>query len=150
MILDSLAHRHLYDALGRRFSLAFEALEQNIGDRDDGTYELDGPSVRAIVQRYQTRPIEKCAWEAHRKFIDVQFIVSGIEQIGWRPIEQLRSREPYNAERDVEFLDGDEGEQITLSAGMFAIFFPTDAHRPCIAVEQPAQVAKVVVKIAVQ
>ena len=149
MILDTLQNRDLYRGLGGRFELSFNALVDGIGKRTDGTYDLDGPNVRAIVQRYSSRSIEKCISEAHRKFIDIQFIESGAERIGWAPIESLRSRDPYNAERDVEFFDGDGGELFTLRAGMFAIFFPTDAHRPCIQIDQPTEVAKVVFKIAV-
>jgi biofilm protein TabA len=151
MILDTLEHRHHYRGLGRRFELAFDALANGIGQREDGTYELDGPSVKAIVQRYQTRPIDKCAWEAHRKFIDVQFVESGVERIGWCPIEKLKSREPYNPERDVEFFDGGAGAgiDVTLSHGMFAVFCPSDGHKPCIAVDRPTAIVKVVVKIAV-
>jgi YhcH/YjgK/YiaL family protein len=148
MILDTLQNRHLYRSLGARFDLSFNALVDGIGKRADGTYDLDGSNVRAVVQRYPTRPIEKCIWESHRKYIDIQFIESGAEKIGWAPTVSLKSRDPYNAERDVEFFDGDGGEFFTLRTGMFAIFFPTDAHRPCIQIDQPAEVAKVVFKIA--
>jgi YhcH/YjgK/YiaL family protein len=148
MILDMLQNHRLYCGLGARFEPAFTALADGIAHRADGTYELAGADVRAIVQRYQTRPIEKCVWEAHRKFIDVQYIDSGAEQIGWIPTDQVTVRDPYNAEKDVEFFNGDDGEFFTLSAGMFAIFFPTDAHRPCVQIDQSGSVLKVVVKIA--
>jgi YhcH/YjgK/YiaL family protein len=149
MILDTLQNRHLYRGLGARFELSFNAVVDGIGKRADGTYDLDGSNVRAIVQRYPSKPIEQCMWEAHRNYIDIQFIESGAESIGWAPIESLKSREPYSAERDVEFFDGNGGETFTLRAGMFAIFFPTDAHRPCIQIDHPTEVAKVVFKIAV-
>jgi YhcH/YjgK/YiaL family protein len=55
----------------------------------------------------------------------------------------------YNSERDVEFFTGEGGEFFTLSAGMFAIFFPSDAHRPCVQIDESGSVLKVVVKIAV-
>src|SRR4051794_3596493 len=152
MILDTLENHHLYRGLGTRFIRAFEALTTGIGEREDGTYELGGPDVKAIVQRYQTRPIEKCTWEAHRKFIDIQFMQSGAEQMGWKPIDQLRVRDPYSQEKDAEFYESDgsnDGQLITVSAGMFVIFFPTDGHRPCVAMNRPEPIAKVVVKIAV-
>ena len=128
---------------------AFNALADGIGKRADGTYELGGPDVKAIVQRYQTRPIEKCIWEAHRKYIDVQFIESGAERMGWKAIDQLRVREAYNAEKDYELFDGEGGEYFTVAAGMFAIFFPTDGHKPCVAIDAPVGIEKVVVKIEV-
>src|SRR5262245_49167940 len=103
MILDTLENWHLYRSLGRRFELGFSALRDGIGQKPDGKYELDGQNVFAIVQRYQTRPKEKCAWEAHRKYADVQFVLSGAERMGWAPISGLTVRDPYNAEKDVAF-----------------------------------------------
>ena len=149
MILDTLQNRHLYTRLGPRFELAFNALADGIAKRPDGTYDLAGADVRAMVQRYTTRPIEQCPWETHRKYIDLQFMDSGVEKMGWCPVDQLIVRDPYNAEKDATFYDATGGEFVALSAGMFVIFFPTDGHRGGIAMQEPAAVTKVVFKIAV-
>ena len=148
MILDTLQNQHLYRGLPK-FAVAFDALLNGIARREDDVYELAGPEIRAIVQRYPTRPIEKCTWEAHRKFIDVQFIEAGAEKMGWSPVGLLKSRGPYDDGKDVEFFDGAGGEYFNVGAGKFTVFFPTDAHRPCVQIDQPGQIVKAVIKIAV-
>ncbi|HEX3357126.1 MAG TPA: YhcH/YjgK/YiaL family protein [Tepidisphaeraceae bacterium] len=148
MILDTLQNQHLYRSLPR-FDLAFDALLGGISNREDGVYELAGPNIRAIVQRYPTRPLEKCTWEAHRKFIDIQYIDAGVERMGWSLLNQLKSRATYDEAKDVEFFDGDIGQFVNVAAGMFTVFFPTDAHKPCVQVEHASQIVKTVIKIAV-
>jgi len=101
----------------------------------------------ALIQRYVTRPVTESSWEAHRRYIDLQYLVAGSEQIGYAPLEQLAAG-PYDAGRDLLALHG-EGSWLTLHAGNFMLLFPHDAHRPCVSVAAPAEVFKVVVKIAV-
>jgi biofilm protein TabA len=110
-----------------------------------GTEEL-GSGIRAVLQEYTTRPRAQGRWEAHRAFWDLQLVLRGAEHFGWAPLEDLVVREPFDESRDVVFLDG-SGEFVTLSAGRFALVAPTDAHMPCIAMDAPTAVRKVVFKI---
>jgi YhcH/YjgK/YiaL family protein len=135
-----------------RLQQALQYLKEN---RDanlaDGRYEIDGERVFALVQSYQTLPVDENAkYEAHRKYIDVQFIVSGVEVMGWAALEQMRINKEYQPEKDV-CLGTCPPALATLTrvdAGEAAIFFPEDAHAPKLACGEPAPVKKIVVKVA--
>jgi YhcH/YjgK/YiaL family protein len=114
-----------------------------------GRFEIEGDRLFALVQEYPTRLEKDCFWEAHRKYIDIQHIVSGVEDIGYAPLASLKIVEPYDTSKDMTKLTGN-GSVLRLPAGMFAIFFPHDAHKPCMAPDGVvAPVRKIVVKVAV-
>lgn len=145
MIIDRIENAALYGGLGERIALALASVRTR---REPGRYELDGEKVVALVQQYHTRPRSEGKWEAHRKHIDVQYVAAGIEQIGWANIHRLQLTEPYDASKDVAFYQG-EGDFLTVPAGWFVILFPEDAHMPCTALDKPAPVTKVVVKVRI-
>lgn len=147
MILDSLKNSGIYTGLDDRFSMAFNFLtETDFSSFPDGKVELKGNEVFAIVQSYESKPMEDSKWEAHRKYIDVQFIVDGTEQIGVAKVNSLTPATEYDNEVDCILLEG-TGDMLTLSGGDFAILYPWDAHMPGVALNTPAAVRKVVVKI---
>ncbi|MGD0769953.1 MAG: YhcH/YjgK/YiaL family protein [Tepidisphaeraceae bacterium] len=114
-----------------------------------GRLDLDGDRLFALVQEYPTRPKKSCFWEAHRKYVDIQYVVSGVEDIGYAPLASLKILEPYDSAKDMMKLTGNGGV-LRLPSGMFAIFFPHDAHKPCMAPNgSVAPVRKIVVKVAV-
>lgn len=111
-----------------------------------GRHEIDGDRLFALVQEYQTRVPADCIWEAHRKYVDVQYIVRGSERMGYAPIADMVPRIDYDAEKDVALFE--PGTRfVTLNAGMFAIFGPNDVHSPGGAAGEPQPVRKVVVKV---
>ena len=102
------------------------------------------------MQNYDSIPKEQGKWECHRKYIDIQFIAEGIEQIGFRNIDNMKVITEYNPEKDIAFLSG-EGDYVTLGKGSFGIFFPQDAHQPKVAPNNtPGPVRKVVIKIKIE
>ncbi len=155
MITDRLSNSHLYAPLHPRFAQSFEWLKQTEfavnSDREAlpvGRIELDGKDLYVMVQEYSTKLPEAGKWEAHRRYIDIQYILSGREIIRYANIDRLRAGD-YLPERDFQALSGD-GDSLVLSAGDFMILFPQDAHMPGMAVEAPVPVKKVVVKVAVE
>lgn len=148
MIADLLHNSPLYRGLSPRIALAFDYLLDTDFQRvANGTCEIDGRQVHATVQEYATLDRAEGAWEAHRQYIDLQFVVSGRERIGFAHVSRLRPGR-YDRERDLLPLSGD-GDFLTLGPGGFLLLFPEDAHMPRIAVAAPEMVRKVVVKIAV-
>jgi biofilm protein TabA len=117
----------------------------------DGRVEIDGSKVFALFQSYESIAWSAAKFEAHRKYIDVQYIASGVEVIGWAPLERMTITEAYNDTKDVLFGTIPPGEMtpVQLKAGLFAVLYPTDAHAPKIAVGAPAAVKKIVLKVAV-
>jgi YhcH/YjgK/YiaL family protein len=150
MIADILKNRQIYAAISSRMNAALEYIAKtDFSAVDPGKYELDGSNLYVLVQAYDTIPKEQGKWECHKKYIDIQYITDGVEQIGCNNIEKMKITTEYNPEKDIAFLSGD-GDFITFSKGSYGIFFPEDAHQPKIAVNNiPGKVKKVVVKIKV-
>jgi YhcH/YjgK/YiaL family protein len=117
-----------------------------------GRHAIDGANLFALVQDYEPEPKADRRPEAHRNYIDIQYIVSGRERIGYAPLtDDLAPSEDLLAEKDVAFYAAlPEETDLLLSAGAFAVFFPWDVHRPCCAAEPGTLVRKVVVKVRMQ
>lgn len=148
MILDTLETCGRYRSMHHSFGPAFEWLAAYDSATPDGRYEIGGPDLIAIVQRYETAPDAEKKWETHRLNGDIQFMVSGSELVGCERREPLTVRTPYNGEKDAEFYEPPAGtvSRFTLAAGSFAVFFPEDAHQPGVMDGCPGGVHKVVIK----
>ena len=150
MITDTIENAAGYMNLSPRIATALKFLTRtDLADLEPAKHVIDGDRIFAIIQDYTTKPREQCFWESHRKYTDVQFIQSGVEAIGWSPIQRMKIIKPYDAEKDLLVFDGD-GQTIELTAGQFAIFMPHDSHMPCLAASTGSQIVrKIVVKVAV-
>jgi biofilm protein TabA len=149
MIADHLKHAKLYEGVTKHMHHAFAFLR-----RDDlltlpkGRYEIAGDDAYALVQDYNTKPAELGKWEAHRKYIDVQYVAAGIERMGYAHIDTMQVSKDYDEAGDYLLFAG-IGNDFVMTPGMFAIFSPQDVHRPTVAVDQPVPVRKIVVKVRV-
>lgn len=147
MIIDKLKNAKSYYSLGEKFKLAFEYLEKtDLLSLKNGKYEISGDDIFVSVQDYITKPFQEGQWEAHKKYADIQFIIKGSEKLGYTDVETLIPQTEYDTEKDIVFLCG-EGQFTQASSGDFLIFFPQDAHMPCINAEKANYVKKAVVKI---
>lgn len=152
MILDTLKHAERYEGLHPRFREAFAFLKVATGaSYPVGTYELDGRDLYASVQEYETKPVEAGVFEAHERYIDIQYLLSGVERMDVADLAGTVPKAPYDGERDVVFLeDPDRVSTLAVPAGSFAVFFPSDAHKPGLSADgAPLGVRKIVVKIRV-
>ena len=116
---------------------------------EDGRIEIDGSQVYALVQSYDSK-IEP-VFEAHQRYLDIQYIVDGSELFGWAPFEKLVPSAPYNPEKDVVkgTVRAEQATFVKLASGQLAVVYPSDAHAPGAADGKPAPVKKIVVKVAV-
>jgi YhcH/YjgK/YiaL family protein len=148
MILDDLQNAARYVELHRGFRRGFEFLTRpELRSLDSGRYELEGDRVFALMNRDPGRGRQQARLEAHRKYIDIQFLVEGNEEIGWRPAAECRQvTEPYDETRDIMFFGDEPLAWINLPVGKFMIFYPQDAHAPLAAVGPNV---KAVIKVAV-
>ncbi|HNW92806.1 MAG TPA: YhcH/YjgK/YiaL family protein [bacterium] len=151
MILAPLAQANDYAALHPHFAAAFAFLRRtDLAQLPDGRQEIAGDDVYAMVSRYTPKPpADDLRWEAHRRYIDVQYAVAGSELIGWSPLAVVRETVAYDAAGDCAFYSG-PGCRLPLAAGRFAIFFPADAHAPGLADGSGAAMLKIVVKVRCQ
>lgn len=146
MIVDWLRAAPDYYGLGSDIEKALRFLRQpERMDKAPGWHETDG--VRYLIQEMQTQMPDLPLWEAHRRHIDIQFILEGEETFGYTHRANLGARtRAYDAEDDIEFFEG-TGEFVTLRPGMFAIQFPHDAHLPNCSVHAPSFLKRGVIKI---
>ena len=124
--------------------------DTNFADLPNGEYEVEGRDIFARVNTYETEPREEKKPESHIKYIDVQFLVSGKESIGFCPLtEEHKVVENYADKQDLLFYERAYNENyVNMKAGDIAIFFPWEIHRPgCNVGSEKAQVKKVVVKV---
>lgn len=111
-----------------------------------------GGGVFAIEQVYQTKPRSEGFFESHRKYVDVQVIVEGVEAMEVEDTSRLSITQPYLAERDlIKYADTISASRLLVRAGDAAIFFPVDGHMPGlrVAAESAVLARKTVVKVPV-
>lgn len=146
MIVDKIENMEIYKKLDPKIAKAFDYIKNtDFSKTENGRYEID-ENIFAIVQEYASKDLGENKLEAHRVYTDIQYIAEGCEKIGYDSLDGLTVYEEYDEKRDILFYK-EQGELITLNKGMFAVFFPTDAHMPGICVNEAVQVKKVVVKI---
>ena len=116
-----------------------------------GNYDLQGKDIYVQVFDATTKPIAETRAEVHRTYIDVQYSCNGNEKMGFASdTGKLAVAEDLLEARDLLFYTGMENEStLTMTPGSFAVFLPTDVHRPACAFDQPEAIRKVVVKVRV-
>lgn len=149
MIKNSLKYTKIYHNLSKNLKTALEFLENNnLNDFKNGNYEIQGEDIYVNIQDYQTKPQNQGKWEAHRKYIDIQFLIEGSEKIGVGEIQNYTTIEDYNNEKDVEFLSTNtQTEFLTLNKNDFIILYPQDVHMPQICCNKPSYVKKAIFKV---
>jgi biofilm protein TabA len=151
MIHDTLAHASLYEALSPRFAAAFAYLRTVDGSQPLGRHDIDGDDCFALVQTYSTKLEANALFEAHRRYIDIQYVHSGRETILWAPLATMAEQTlAYTPEKEAALWKlVPEASALRMSSGHFAILYPQDAHAPCVQWDGPSEVFKVVIKVAV-
>ena len=122
-------------------------------DTPNGRLELDGDNLYVNISEYTTCADAEGRPETHRKYVDVQIVISGSESILWYPADVLEPDGAYDPERDMQFHinPGRPGSRVMLEQGMFAVFFPSDGHMPMLNHGyRPEPVKKAVYKIKLE
>ena len=151
MIYDHISNIATYRSLSPNIALGLDFLMQMNPDTAVGVYQIN-QQVKALVSEYETKTENEYGYEAHRKNIDIQYLLNGAERISCLPIERLKETQSYNEENDAAFYAADLNIQpsyISLLPGYFAIIYPQDGHMPQLCVNEPQNVKKVVVKVKI-
>ncbi|MDK9705747.1 MAG: YhcH/YjgK/YiaL family protein [Desulforhopalus sp.] len=148
MICDILENSGRYEGLHVGFAEAFAFLQRtDLRQLAVGRYEIDGERVFAMVAKDQGRGKDEAQLEIHDKYIDIQLVLAGTDEMGWRPRAFCQQPSgPYDPDGDIRFFVDPPTSLLFVLPGMFAIFYPEDAHLPLISSEV---IHKVVVKVAV-
>lgn len=153
MILDRLENAGKHCSFGAELDLAFEYLRRTDFSRvPDGRYEIDGDRVYALVQRYRPKPLADAKWEAHRQYLDIQYMAAGDERMGYASLHDgLAVKQDYDPQKDFILYDT-SGDFFAVRTGCFVIFAPHDVHAPSLAMngsDASGEVCKVCVKCRV-
>lgn len=152
MIKDRIENIGLYKDLSANMGNAVSCLqEKDFLERLAKQERIEGNGYYVMLQEYMTKPEENGRWETHKKYIDIQYVLSGEERTGYTNLENLGELQEANPERDFYFYeDTDIADWLTVHSGEFVIFFPTDGHKPSLNVGNAAKaVRKVVFKVEV-
>ena len=149
MIYDKIPNAVLYATAETPLGKALEFAANFDPETPDGKIEIDGANMYAVLNTYNTSPAEDLSFEAHRKHIDLQVLLSGVEDIDVsQDTDDMEIIQPYSDESDTALYDTPENwSTVVLSPGSFAVFYPDDAHRP--GVGDGSSVRKLVVKILI-
>ena len=149
MILDHIKNMDNYTQLSGPLKRALESIRNtDFSGLEDRTYEVEGRDLFFFIQSYETQAANETP-EAHRKYIDIQYIISGTERMGVGQVDTMTEEVEARPQNDIWFYRGPM-DFITVSQGMFAVFFPNDAHAPCISpAEGGNPVRKCVFKVLV-
>ena len=146
MVLDVLHNAKFYVDRNPGMAKAFEfLLRPDAKDLPAGTYEIDGDRVYAMVQTNPGRPREGALLEAHREYIDIQLVLAGVDEMGWRPTQSCKQLDrEYDPESDAMLYSDEPDAWITTRPGSFVIYYPEDAHMPNVSEDT---LHKIVVKV---
>ena len=133
MILDTIKNASLYAnihaGIDKILSLAKDYTADNY---PSGKLNVDGDSVYMIFASYETHEKEGALTEAHRKYIDVMYMVEGSETIYVKPTDKLANvTKEYDPSIEALLADiDDDTTAVRLEEGSFIVLFPDDAHAP--------------------
>lgn len=149
MIYDSLKHMECYRGIHPGVYRGLELLrDTDFSTWEDGRHEIDGDALFLLLQSYETKG-ENETPEAHRKYVDIQYLLSGSERMGVAPLEDMRKEVEGHPERDIWFYHGPTDE-LLLTGDRFVALWPGDAHAPGISVDGPTPCRKCVVKVKIE
>jgi biofilm protein TabA len=149
MIFSTLSQSDRYAALHPLFPRAFEYIRNtNLKALTPGHYPIIGDDLFAIVEHVPGRTRAEAQLECHRRYIDIQLVLEGVDEMGWKPFAECREPvDDYRAEHDIQFFRDAPASWIATPPGTFCIFFPEDAHAPLVSA---GSIRKVVIKIALK
>jgi YhcH/YjgK/YiaL family protein len=147
MIFDTITNADRYAPLHPLFPRAFEFIrDTDLLALAPGRYPIVGDDLFVIVESVAGRSRAEAKLECHRKYIDIQLVLEGVDEMGWKALADCR--EPvadYSVEKDIQFFSDAPASWIATPPSAFCIFFPEDAHAPLVA---SGNIRKLIFKIA--
>jgi YhcH/YjgK/YiaL family protein len=135
-----------------RWDNAFNYLKStDLSKLEPKRYDIDGNNLYALVSEYVTKNEEDAKFETHQKYIDIQYVISGAEQMSIAPMSMKNEiLTPYDATKDVEFMTVTKSSSYNAGPDRFFVFFPSDIHRPSVKIGENSQVKKIVLKLKIE
>ena len=149
IIIDKLPNAEAYYHMHPAFEKAFAFLRQDgLAELPADRYEIDGDRLFCMISKGPGRSRSEAKLEAHRKYVDIQYVIAGTDEMGFRPTADCKLIDTsYDPDKDIEFFKDQPDSWTPVPAGTFVIFFPQDAHAPLVS---SGEIHKTVLKIAVE
>ena len=148
MIIGKLKDLEKYIGLSSDIDFAIKyVLNTDLINLKEGKHILND---NVFVSRQSYFGKENASAESHKKYIDLQIVVKGVEKIGYADIlnDTVVVKTPYDCENDIAFYDVIDETIYEMTDSSFAVIFPEDIHRPGVKVNEE-MIEKVVVKIKI-
>ena len=148
MILDSLKNKAQYAALHPRFQAVFDFIDNNdVASLPCGRHDIDGDNIFVMVQELDLREVSAARLELHRKYIDIQLLLSGPNEIfGWSEKKDcLTAETEFDEQKDIQLFTNIPQCFYSVGEGQFSILFPEDGHAPMLG---EGHVKKCIFKVA--
>jgi len=148
MIFSALSQADRYTTLHPLFARAFDYMRNtDLHALTAGSHPIIDKQLFVIVEEAQGRSRDEAKLECHRKYIDIQLVLEGNDEMGWKPLADCRQPVgDYSSERDIRFFYDAPASWISTPPDAFCIFFPEDAHAPLVG---SGKIRKLIFKIAV-
>jgi YhcH/YjgK/YiaL family protein len=148
MIFAALSQAARYAQLHPLFPRAFEFIRTtDLNSLTTGIHQIIENQLFVIVEKAQGRSRVEAKLECHRRYIDIQLVLEGTDEMGWKPLADCHQPVgDYNEERDIRFFNDTAGSWISTPENTFCIFFPDDAHAPLVST---GKIRKLIFKVAV-
>lgn len=133
MILDTLKNKEQYASLHPRFKAVFDYIDtHDLASMELGRHDIDGDNIFVMVQEIELRPREQARLELHRKYIDIQLVLRGPEEVfGWSEKKDcLTAETEFDEAKDIQFFTDKPQCFYTVREGQFSILYPEDGHAP--------------------
>ena len=151
LVLDK-KHISKYLGMDARLDAGLRMIAEGLVEgQADGKY-IDSDRMYHNIETYQTKSHEMTRYEAHDKYIDIQYLRAGQERIDVLASRDGLKETERNEDADLFFYEAEDmvkGHQVSMKAGMLAVFYPEDVHRPGMCLDQTETVEKIVFKIKV-
>jgi len=149
MILDSLKNAAICSHWGSTFQKAIDFIASTkIEELSTGRHPIDGDDVFALVFKEHGKAKGESKLETHRHYADIQIVLAGTEQMGWKPLGSCISPTgEHDSEKDIRFFNDEPDTWFSVNPGQLVLFFPEDGHLPMIS---DGEIHKVVIKVAVR
>lgn len=149
MIYGNVRQLDKFNFLGEKILECFHyAKTHDLMAMKPGFHEINGQDFYLNLCEYTTMTVEERFWEAHRKYLDIHFMIKGVEQIDFCFINTMEQGE-YVPDQDFLPMEGEPSGSLLLKEGDFLVCWPEDGHRTAIAPENPEKIRKAIFKVLI-
>ncbi|MGY3724883.1 YhcH/YjgK/YiaL family protein [Granulicatella balaenopterae] len=149
MLFDNIKYSENYKSSPIIYRVLNELKKINLENFPESSIVYEQDKLFANPVTLTSKPEKDCIYESHKKFLDVHYILEGVEGIATAHPDALFVKDAYQEDKDIAFYTGNENGRYYLEPGDFLICWPSDAHKVAMMKDQPTHIKKIVVKISV-